>query len=172
MLLIVWSLSLFVDKSAKKLIVFVIAFAKNGLALEAVPVCLPSRGQSRVFLLLERCSLRDNTAVRVPSNSQVELQPFAAWDQMRRCQQVMLQGGTRACPGVSLTFMHSSAFALKIEVFWPGGSVKPWLLLECLVLHGRGRNEKPYAQFLLLLAHSSGESAEPSWSVCIPVGTL
>lgn len=48
----VWSLSLFVAKSAKKLIVFVITFAKNGLAREAVPVCLPTRGQTRVFLLL------------------------------------------------------------------------------------------------------------------------
>lgn len=52
MLVIAWSLALFVAKSAKKLIVLVITFANIGLALETVPVCFPTRGQKHVFLLL------------------------------------------------------------------------------------------------------------------------
>lgn len=42
MLVIAWSLALFVAKSAKKLIVLVITFANIGLALETVPVCFPT----------------------------------------------------------------------------------------------------------------------------------
>lgn len=53
MLVIVWSFALFVTKSAKKLIVFVITSAKIGLALETVPVCFPTRGKSVSFC----CSL-------------------------------------------------------------------------------------------------------------------
>lgn len=71
------SLSLFVASSAKKLIVFVIPFAKNGLVLEPVSLCLPTRGQSHVFFLLQQlfCSLL-YISVMVPSNLRAECNPL------------------------------------------------------------------------------------------------
>lgn len=56
-------------------------------------------------------------------------------------------------------FMHSFAFALKIEVLWPGGSVRAMAVsgVPCAVWKGKGRNEKPHTR-LLLIARSSGES--------------
>lgn len=77
MLHITWSLSLFVAKSAKKLIVFAILPGAGGC---------PGVPPTPVFLLLRQlfCSLLYNITGIVRGNLQAEL-PFAAWDLIRRC---------------------------------------------------------------------------------------
>lgn len=77
----------------------------------------------------------------------------------------MLQDWTSACPSVYLIFMHFLAFALRIEVSWPGGSTRA-MAVSGVPWEGKGRKEKPHT-WLFLIDGSSVESGQVGSGVCI-----